>query len=130
MQFLESKCSSNKTPRYFLSNFLTTEMEVYFLVIVFLGDRKIALSVLLTFKTILFARSHWTRFDWPEFNFLLMSLTALLAYSKFVSSARWCIFEFFNKDPKMEPCDSTLYLIVWISDLSLLMVIYWVLSLR
>ena len=52
-----------------------------------------------------------------------MSLTELMAYNRFVSSANWCIFEFFidrlksfmymikNKDPKMEPF-GTPYLIV------------------
>ena len=64
-----------------------------------------------------------------------MSLRELLAYNRFLSSAKWCIFEFFidrlksfiymrnNKGPKTEPFD-TPYLIVWISDLSLLMVAY------
>ena len=66
-----------------------------------------------------------------------MSLRELLAYSRFVSSAKWGIFEFFidplksfmymrnNKGLKMEP-SGTPYLIVWIfvSDLSLLMVAY------
>ena len=62
-----------------------------------------------------------------------MSLRELLAYNRFVSSAKWCIFEFFidqlksymymgnNKGPKMELC-GTPYLMVWISDLSLLIV--------
>ena len=62
-----------------------------------------------------------------------MSLRELLAYNRFVSSAKWCIFEFFidqlksfmymrnNKGPKMEPC-GTPYLMLWISDLSLLIV--------
>ena len=52
-----------------------------------------------------------------------MLLRELLAYDRFVSSANWCIFEFFidrlksfmymikNKGPKMEPC-GTPYLIV------------------
>ena len=73
-------------------------------------------------------------FDRSKFIFLLMSLRELLAYNRFVSSAKWCIFEFFidrlksfmymrnNKGPKMEPCGAP-YLMVWISDLSLLMVV-------
>ena len=52
-----------------------------------------------------------------------------------MSSAKWCIFEFFidrlkslmymrnNKGPKMEH-SGTPYLIVWISNLSLLLVAY------
>ena len=65
-----------------------------------------------------------------------MSLRELLAYNRFASSAKWCIFDFFigpfksfmymrnNKGPKMDPC-GTPYLMVWISDLSLLMVTYY-----
>ena len=61
-----------------------------------------------------------------------MSLRKLLTYNRFVSSAKWCFFidrlkSFIymrnNKDPKMEP-SGTPYLIVWISDLLLLMVVY------
>ena len=75
------------------------------------------------------------RFDRSKFIFLLISLRELLAYKRFVSSAKWCIFEFFidrlksfmymrnNKGPKMEPC-GTPYLMAWISDFSLLMVTY------
>ena len=64
---LKSKCSSNKTPRYLVQVscliFWPLKREFIFLVICFLGDRKITISVLLTFKAILFARSHWTRFN-------------------------------------------------------------------
>ena len=34
-------------------------------------------------------------FDRSKFIFLLMSLRELLAYNRFASSAKWCIFEFF-----------------------------------
>ena len=74
-------------------------------------------------------------FDRSKFIFLLMSLRELLAYNRFLSSTEWCIFKFFiyelksfiyirnNKGSKMEPCGPP-YLIVWISDLSLLIVAY------
>ena len=145
MWSLKSKCSSIKTPRYlvqvFCLIFWPLKQKLIYLVICFLGDQKIRISVLLTFKAILFAWSHWTRFDRSKVIFLLMSLRELLAYNRFVSSARWCIFKFFidqlklfmymrnNKAPKMEPC-GTPYLMVWVSDLSLLMFACWVLSLR
>ena len=76
-----------------------------------------------------------------------MSLREVLAYNRFSSSTNWFSFEFFidriksfiyiyiyiymrnNKGPKIEPC-GTPYLIVWTSYLSLLVVAYWVLSLR
>ena len=63
-----------------------------------------------------------------------MSLRELLAYNRFVSSPKWCIFKFFidqlksfiyirnNNGPKMDSC-GTPYLMVWISDLSLLMAV-------
>ena len=121
--------------------FWPLKWKFIFLVICFLGEWKITISVLLTFKAIIFARSHCTRFDRSKFIFLLMLLRELLAYDRFVSSAKWWIFEFFidrlnsfmcmrnKKGPKMEPC-GTLYLMLWISDLSLLIVVCWVLSLR
>ena len=64
-----------------------------------------------------------------------MSLREILAYNRFASSAKWRIFEYFidrlksfmhmrnNKGLKMEPHGMS-YLIVWVSDLSLLMVAY------
>ena len=71
-------------------------------------------------------------FDMSKFIFLLMSLRDYWHIAnRFVSSAKWCFFEFFinqlksfmymrnNKGPMMESC-GTPYLMVWDSDLSLL----------
>ena len=71
--------------------FWPLKWKFIFLVICFLGDQKITRSVLLMFKTVSFAPSPWTRFDRSRFNFLLMFLRELLAYNRYVSSAKWCI---------------------------------------
>ena len=55
----QSKCSSNKTPRYLL--------QVFCLIF-----RPFKWK--LTFQAILFAQSHWARFDRSKFCFMLMSL--------------------------------------------------------
>ena len=84
MWSLKSKCSSFKTPRYLVQHFCLTfcllKWKFIFLVICFLGDQKITISVLLTFKAVLFVWSHWTRFHRSKFIFLLMFLRELLAY--------------------------------------------------
>ena len=62
MGSLKGKGSSSKTPRYlvqvFRLIFCPLKWKFIFLVICFLGDRKIMISFLLTFKAILFARIH------------------------------------------------------------------------
>ena len=73
---LKSKYLSNKRPRYlvqvFCLIFWPLKQKFIFLVIYFLGDQKITVLVLLTFKAILlFDQSHWTRSDRSKFNFLV-----------------------------------------------------------
>ena len=79
MWSLKSKCSSNKTPRYlvqvFRLIFWPLKQKFSFLAICFLGEQKNMISVLLTFKAILFAWSHCTRFDRSKFIFLLRSVS-------------------------------------------------------
>ena len=83
MWYLKTKGSSNKTPGYlvqvFCLIFWLLKRKIVFLVICFLEDRKITISVLLTFKGILFARNYWSRFDRSKFIFFLMSLRELVA---------------------------------------------------
>ena len=75
MWTLKSKCSSIKTPRYlvqvFYLIFWSLKRKFIFLVICFLRDGKITISILLTIKAILFARSHETRFDRSKFIFFV-----------------------------------------------------------
>ena len=108
MWSLKSKCSSNKTPRYlvqvFCIIFWPLKWKFIFLVICFLGNRKITI---------------WTRFDRSRFIFLYMSLRELLVYNRFVSFENfyWSfMYMRNNKGPKMGPCGMP-YLIFWISDI-------------
>ena len=91
MWSLKSWSSPNKSTKYLVQVFCLIywplNWKFIFLVIFFLGDWKITISVLLIFKTILFALSHWTRFD--------RSKREPLVYNGFESSVKWCIFEFF-----------------------------------
>ena len=56
-------------------------------------------------KVVLFVLSHWTKFGRSKLIFLLMSMSELLAYNRFVLPASWCIFEFF-----IDRCKSFLYM--------------------
>ena len=111
---------------------MITQTEVSFFCDLFSGRSKNCNVNLLALKFVLFALNHWFRFNRSKLIFLL-SLRELLAYNRFVSSAKRCIFKCFigrlksfmymrnNKDPQMVSC-GTPYLIVWVSDLLLLIV--------
>ena len=88
---LKSTCLSIKTPPYlvqvFCLIFWSLKWKFIFLVICFLGDRKIA--ILLTFKAILFARSRWIKFDRSKFFFFFFCQCLWQSY--------WHIIDLYNQ---------------------------------
>ena len=90
---LNDRCSSMITPnnlvQRFGSIFCQLSLKFKFLCICFVDDLKTTFSVLLTFKDILFALSHWTRLERSKLNVLFKFLREWLLYKKFVSSAKW-----------------------------------------
>ena len=64
------------------------------LMITLFFDRNSISSILSALREILLALSQWIMFCKSKFTFLFMSFMDLFAYSKLVSSAKWCMSEY------------------------------------
>ena len=71
-------------------------LNLAFVITLFFDWNSISL-VISASREILLAISQWIMFFKSKFTFLFMSFMDLLAYSKLVSSAKWCMSEYFTR---------------------------------
>ena len=81
-------------PRWWQTNIFF--LNLAFVITLFFDWNSISL-VISASREILLAISQWIMFFKSKFTFLFMSFMDLLAYSKLVSSAKWCMSEYFTR---------------------------------
>ena len=93
-------CSSNIRPRHFVCVldiiFYPLIRKLVFFVIFFLFGKKITISVLSTFREILFTGSQCTISSKSWCTNLFICFREMLEYRWLVSSEKWCIIEMLN----------------------------------
>ena len=123
---LNFRFSSRIIPRYFVWVnwwiFWPEFRKFRCLVKTLFSDRNSISSVLSALSEILLALSQWIMFFKSNFTFLFMSLIDLLAYSKLVSSGKWCMLKCItmlrkflmyirnSRGPSMEPWDTPMFI--------------------